>query len=608
MPESCKKINFRKMRHLNLLIVLVLTLAFSGCKDKYNEPILPAKDIITETSSVIKAFYPSDQEIVAPYYNPSIKLKYPIGSLFHISIDGEDRMVKIILDTLDTDDKLSYTYYAETDSIAIYNQKAYSISNTPNDIESVTIKYVFRWQIIDVNQWVNAKDENGNPKVETGTLTYKIDKSKIGEDGTYQLVNDDKEFDPFSGFTLRSNYPTGTEITVSPYYKLKIIGISFSLQDEDGNIINLSQKPFGKRILLSHEEQLKSGIEYSLIGNFSWQVFNGKTWLTDSRVKSYAFTFKTKKLTNEFNSFYQYAYPCINQYHFFKDEYPQGYMKLDKIPDLMNNIASTDKLMIRITDIASGDNVEIESLWDSQKQFLSYDISSEFLQNEKIYKLEVIKDDGNTKLTIDELTYYFRTSLYNTFLEKMNEFEVNYVVVYSGSGELEDDLMVFYKNTNPELFDYEECKSTKLNNSDIANGLIQFKLDYSVGGYFTKVKPIYDSLCKYPDYLVWRDPSSNGLPPVYITSIYQTDPKHLTSDDILNGANRIESMSVIIINNLSYYLGRDNYDLYERNIETGIATIPRSYNGVGLSYIYTLPGLNRATSKYNYLLNYDGEY
>ncbi len=581
-----------------MLFILLMFVILSSCKDEKDNPV-PFNNVIIDSCSIIKAFYPSGQEIVAPYHIPSIILNYKIDTAMYNVFDGEKRRVKIVIDTLITDDKLDYTYYVNSDSIAIYNQKPYTISGLSNDIEMVTIKYVFRWLIFDKNiwNWVDAVDKDGNPKVERGTLSYKIDKSKIGERDDFQLVNNEEEFEPYLGIVLTANYQFDTAIQVSPYYKTKKENCGLYLYDEDGNSVAFTAKTLGNKILLSPNDKLKSDAKYNIKCSYCWMFYNGEKWISDNNIQTNTFSIVTKKLINEFNTYYQYAYPCINQYHFLKNEYEQGYIKLNIIPEQMDNVSITDKIIIRLTDIVSGDSVEADANWDTGKQFLSYNIPSEFIGNEKIYRFEVIIKNIENSQIVQELTYHFRTSRFNSFSEKFNTYKQGSYWTWP-IGWAHEWGSIFYME---EYFDSYEIKLDTINGIEFSSGLIQLKFDFAKGNYFKKgLVNLYETIAKNPEHLKWRTIQLFGIPPTN-NSIFlhqSKNTKFLLTSDIENGAAPIGDLTCYFLSRLEVVIDNDSNN-YAEYAQLGLADL-QLFGASERCYFkikYTLPGLNIVTSE-----------
>lgn len=123
----------------------------------------------------------------------------------------------------------------------------------------------------------------------------------------------------------------------------------------------------------------------------------------------------------------EYAYPWPYQYHFLKNETTRGVLKL-KNSTKQNFNAKGFTFFVRYTSTL-GESWDVNATYDPANLKFIFQIPSDNLENQKIYKIEFIAMDAKKSLSVF-LTYHFRTSMFNTFEEKINS------IFYSRNGFL----------------------------------------------------------------------------------------------------------------------------------------------------------------------------
>ncbi|MBX9852071.1 MAG: hypothetical protein K2X86_09965 [Cytophagaceae bacterium] len=327
----------------------------------------------------------------------------------------------------------------------------------------------------------------------------------------------------------------------------------------------------------------------------------------------------------------QYSYPIINQFNFLKAESPQGYIKLKKGQD---DLFKADAQWLRKGRFIKQDDkskIETDITYNSSDNTVSFSIP-QTLQSDKIYEFELVNipagdnatvdanvknteknltDDGSAVITskeidgnyeaLQEKVFYsasFRTSKFNTFIEKMSAIEKTEdwsfpVLEYLGVHELGSNF------SGSEMFDKFDISGTMG-----MKPMIGYKALLNNSWYNNKMYPLL-----YKNYplngniaVTWRNINDLGLPPVKAVLIRQSpDDKILTENEVSsNSPSPITPYSQIVYN-LPFYMYKDYYELTQK----AAAILTGNYRASGnLAYIVTTPFSAVTSGRYEVELSY----
>jgi hypothetical protein len=199
-----------------------------------------------------------------------------------------------------------------------------------------------------------------------------------------------------------------------------------------------------------------------------------------------------------------YAYPVQNQYHYLQNEFNGGFIQL-KIPQ--NELFTSSQIKVRISG-RLGYIYESNATYSSEEYQISFGMPTD-LDNETIYALELLKiDDGSEK---ELLTYHFRTSKFDNFVDKAASFKDYYDHVYMyPKRTYVHRLYIWDNNVYPEYFDkYEMGK---------VYGLIRGELEETSTEFKQQIDDLYSHLDK-----VSADFDRNKLGDEAILSLFNAD-------------------------------------------------------------------------------------
>ncbi len=198
----------------------------------------------------------------------------------------------------------------------------------------------------------------------------------------------------------------------------------------------------------------------------------------------------------------------------------------------------------------------------------------------------------------DFYTAHFRTSLYNTFDEKMNALDFsNYwflPLFIADSSSLTVDQFGIYVEGN-EFFD-EFDQEGYFNGHDDVAPLIQLEADLTAtpnNWFNTTIAPMmYDHFPQSQVELSWRDTEEYGEVPSFAVFLNQNaTPHRLTEDDKLNGSASVPLPVTGVIYDLPYNMIRDYFE-YSQDVADYIVdnnNVPQymlDFNGWSFIYPY----------------------
>lgn len=202
----------------------------------------------------------------------------------------------------------------------------------------------------------------------------------------------------------------------------------------------------------------------------------------------------------------KFTYPIAYQYHFLKSEYPQGYVSLKtSMQNYLFEVSSgATQYQFKARFSSPGQsNIEVPLIFDQATLTLNHDIPSNLI-HETIYKLQYLKIPDGDGTEQELYAIYFRTSKYNTFLEKIDSYTLSNTFSWEtdiGATELSMKLL-----NQTEYFDYMEANvdSVYFTGSKgiyFSIGLIQFEALTGNTWYDENIYP-----------LLYKDLSASGLP------------------------------------------------------------------------------------------------
>jgi hypothetical protein len=201
--------------------------------------------------------------------------------------------------------------------------------------------------------------------------------------------------------------------------------------------------------------------------------------------------------------------------------------------------------------------------FDYENLYFSYVFSSN-LVNDCFYKVEFYKTSSKYKSKFEDVFYlaHFKTSKYNTFLEKINSLSVSDGWWRSLNGPVYELGTTIRGN---ELFDYCEIRWTNEYES-----LIKFEIDLGVNTWYNDlIYPIvYKGLTETDLQIQWRNTEKVKIPPSNAMNIRQIPYDVQVTDEM------IEAQSTTVgtapptvggfIDNTQYFMYKDYLDLKEQ--------------------------------------------
>jgi hypothetical protein len=387
-------------------------------------------------------------------------------------------------------------------------------------------------------------------------------------------------------------------------------------------------------LLLQPAAILQGQTTYSIQVKSHWEVQRNAAWVPVKQGGEVLYsinttTFKTGTLgdvTQLLPENIAYAYPVELQYYFLQDEYSKGYLMLrTELQNSLVKIAGGERLEARFT---SPGKTEIKTpiAFDESTRTLSYDMPT--LENQTIYTVRYVKVlvGGNEK---EMYRTSFRTSRYNTFLQKMNAFtnaKAYSWMVANGVDEIKSRF-----TNNDESFDDAEIKTNTLPHSSTAVlhygvGLIQFEAQPGNKLYDEAYDVMYKGLATGGLNLRWRQVEPVGAPPKYAIYMLQGTANPITNAITSLKQSEIEQNSVtfptpvsVLIYNLNQMIMIDFIDLNvqainhpDRETNPYIKALAESTMGIRAYFQdykvklkYRLPGKKIVTSEKEITLDYN---
>jgi hypothetical protein len=373
----------------------------------------------------------------------------------------------------------------------------------------------------------------------------------------------------------------------------------------------------------------------------SWEVMTANSEISESTFV----TGEEPKSIPENNVIY--SYPIKNQYNFYKNEYPGGYIKLEiGQPSLFRSESEGNRwdYIARFKN-SNGGTVETPVTYNDEEAMVSFGIPTT-LGTSLAYELTIIKKsvsagaiDRNLQrseirmttvnasdslsLTKNQLTgsisaetetslhsFSFRTSIYSTFTEKLNN--MSGWNVQSG---IDATLMsiIGIKTTLNETFDKYEIEGKE----NSFNPLVSVEAQRGTFWIDSHVNPqLYELYGTIPDIILNRNTNILGVLPLKAMSVYNTGEKGY----LFAGPQSSPKLGDVIIRyDVGHYVYTDFCELRNKAAAKylGNANLPQQVYRLLAGYIndlsrgsypfkikYSLPGLNLVTTTREFNINY----
>jgi hypothetical protein len=344
------------------------------------------------------------------------------------------------------------------------------------------------------------------------------------------------------------------------------------------------------------DELLQPRTNYQFRVSVSFEEYKSGKWVAENengvkQEESKTCSFKTGDLPKEIAlSEISWSYPVMRQYHFLPKEYPTGYIHFTKGKSAYFNRPGMHT-EIRFIPVPDGTTISEKIMYDAGTKTAQFDIPPQ-LSSEKIYRLEIlaIPDQSNENKNITEnytsgitgnvqdtlnfrqreidgvrlkdqdqvfLQYYFRTSRFKTFREKIDIEELPVSFLYEISPNVNFLGATWYCS---ESFDKAEISGTFQNAALVQRNAVPENTPV----YINKVHPVL-----YKDYpylqtgkITSRPEEPTGIPPVKEILLWQQNYAAELSEEECNSGQAVNiSDFVHFMYTVPYYWSRDYSDI-----------------------------------------------
>lgn len=453
------------------------------------------------------------------------------------------------------------------------------------------------------------------------------------------------------------------------------VGKEFIVKDENSKERIYRVKLDYFKLLLPDKSEIPGNItwnsEYDVAGYNNTDIFPSHKNITASVQVSFeekvnsvwkVVMFKGKKVTENMETTFtsgqapdyipisnvQYSYPIINQYNFYKNEYSEGYIKLKKgQPDLFNvpqgfvqkgrlklisgstslfNIAYSGGTIAFSLPVGIINNsiytLELVNIPAQAAEAVDRNVSTVTSQVDKTQEGEAnaelqTKQAEGTITTLQEkslLTYYFRTSNYSTFNEKLNSMEI--------SSGWRRPLRVNVHELGVTLHGSEMFDKMETHWTDEIVPVVQFEAVFGETNWYKNIIAplIYNN---YPlvssATISWRDVSIIGVPPVKAIYIRQYPNDRMLTETDLTGTEAYGTPdAAAFVYNAAHFIDQDFYDIRDKvanyyaystvNNSQAANILNSMFPGIQqgdypVNIKYVLPGTNRVTTTRRIVIN-----
>ncbi|MGK7391633.1 MAG: hypothetical protein ACNS60_14865 [Candidatus Cyclobacteriaceae bacterium M2_1C_046] len=288
-----------------------------------------------------------------------------------------------------------------------------------------------------------------------------------------------------------------------------------------------------------------------------------------------------------------YSYPVTGMYHFYPEEHTEGYMVLKKGQSYLFENTDEFNFETRMVPVGSMDGFNADLTYTESSKEITYSLPAG-LKNEQAYSILFVKEpvniliidenvssvtamaeeseigtaeletkdiEGVAVLQEEELLYEsrFRTSMYNTFLDKLNALNGMSTTKDVTSSRLQ--VLGFLANA-AEVFDQIETDG-----ADNIEPLVQFEAKTENVWYKDHIYPLNYELYPVNQFmpLTWREAAPVGIPPLRAIEIeQQNNPPLLSASDMFSGNDHRVGGYFLFNYELSFYAYFDFKNLQNR--------------------------------------------
>lgn len=331
----------------------------------------------------------------------------------------------------------------------------------------------------------------------------------------------------------------------------------------------------------------------------------------------------------------KYTYPVKNMVNFYKKEFGKCYIQVNQGVGYLFDKAGSWTYLARFTSGETTLNMPITYSVENKRVELSVPAS---LANNAVYQMRIIRVPGDpTRFVVDQnvvskntaigeeqsvnekeingtlsdegltvlYSLYFRSSSFNTFVDKMNSLSATYSR-YSVTNFIKQ-LHINFKGSEPsyELFDTWEMQNIKI--LALVDQTSWYSDNYKDLIYYSY--PLVKGM-----EITYRETSTIGVPPVWVSELmqYSVIPS-LTNDAITQGqvffdpqsSTRLEyNLCYYVTNdwseirNLTFYLDPNNRNSKLNLIKNSSYTGIYSSSSYPVKFFYHVPGQTAPTSEY----------
>jgi hypothetical protein len=505
-------------------IIALAVLSFvSGCKDD-EHTIKPPKNL--SIFDKLDTFSGFDDYIGSP----ANAVRITFGSQLNKPTVIDGRNYRPVLEKVTLNDAQGTEIKGEL----IVSDDALSVSFFPDEIlpenSDVRIFAVAHWEYESNGTWT-AVSENG---VELFVKTFRASLLFLPEAfGTVFPAPGATEQSVLQSARVSYNDKMGeffASNALTASCRLAVDDVSLK---KNNNAIQATVIQTDRFVEIAPKQFLEGQVTYTVAVDVHWERKQGTVWkpllkngakITESK----QFTFSTKTLGNTsqiIQDNIDYTYPIVNQYHFLPREHGNGFVKLRT--GLQNELFSTIGVELKARFTTPGQDVlEVPVVFNTQNSTATYPIPDGLL-NETIYKMEFARVSNSNAESETIFETHFRTSMYNTFEEKLNSFSFDYVYPWEFASGTSALRKIFDADEGAEKFDLAESQSESVVgvccNIGRSKGTIRMEMLAEGNWYKEVVYPKVYSGYKNAGLHVSRDTSVIGVPPLNAVGIAQED-------------------------------------------------------------------------------------
>lgn len=591
------------------VVILFLVLFTFSCKKEEIKVKSDSDKIGSDflESAILLKYPESSDNTINSLVKPYIKLKYPITLNEHFanSFLVNSVRTKIILESIVSKNKrdtIKPEYYNSKDSLVICGVDLWYDGSHEFDLNFKSYT-----QSSDSYDWVENDTKTVNIKYNTKLLEKDIV-------ANVWPTNNSKGISVEAKPVINFNYPVNKQIIINNVkMTIKVDNVKFLCKDEEIKFETRYSQDNTKLEFVALENMenenfytVKYDLVYEVEGTDEGYRFN------ENKTISFA-TLDPKGLTSDY---IEYSYPIKRQYHFLSEEYPKGYIKFKKYPENLNTTNINDNTIVAEFSNIDGATLTKSVTISNDSLYWEYDIPSEWLENEKVYKL-TFKQVFSSSNKTDIIEYFFRTSMFNTFKDKINsgsnrrwrnpffDLTIGNCTFMSVS-----DLGASFESE--EALDFFESRNGWNGITQYATGLIRIENNCFENNewYEESGKILYDIIKNKPEGFKGRDTSIIGVPPLRTTYINMDDPRReFLSDEQCNTylAPKIDGNGYPerfdLISKLDYII---LYDYVYNDLRTEIMSykVKLHFGEYPIKIYYTLPGIFTRTSTIDFSLKY----